>query len=318
VTKERDQLVEQAQVVLAELGFEKSQTNQRSALILLSLLQLKPGDSWQEATRELHGVTPLMNWIGEHLGTQYKPNSREAFRKETLHQFVDAALVVRNPDDPQRAVNSQKTSYQVDVAAHALLRKIGSKGWKSALAKYLVKRPGLEAEYAAARDQARIPVTLLDGSVVHLTPGGQNELLRAVIEEFCSRWTPKGRVLYVGDAGREDPIFEEKALERLEVKLDKHGKLPDLIVHLPRKRWLVLLEAASSQGPIDAKRKAELEKLFGDSKAGLVYVSCFPDRTIMRRFLPKLAWETEAWCADAPDHLIHLNGKRFLGPYKAG
>jgi hypothetical protein len=309
-------LIKQAQVVLAELGFGKSQTNQRSALTLLSLLELKPGDSWKDATRELHGVTPMMDWIGEHLGKRYMPNSREAFRKETLHQFVDAALVVRNPDDPQRAINSQKTSYQVDATAHKLLRKVGSKSWSSALAKYLVERPGLEAEYAAARDRARIPVALPDGSVVQLTPGGQNKLLRAVLEEFCARWTGEGRVLYIGDAGRDDPIFEEKALEELGVKLDKHGKLPDLIVHLPKKRWLVLLEAVSSQGPIDAKRKAELERLFGDSKAGLVYVTCFPNRTTMRRFLPKLAWETEAWCADAPEHLIHFNGERFLGPYK--
>lgn len=316
MTEALDELVKQAQEVLEELGFEKSQTNQRSARTLLSLLRLKPGDDWKDATRDLHGVTPLMDWIGEHLGKKYKPNSREAFRKETLHQFVEAALVVRNPDDPGRAVNSQKTSYQLDATAYALLRKVGSKRWKSALAKYVEERPGLRIAYAAARDQARIPVTLLDGSVVQLTPGGQNKLIRAIVEEFCQRWTPKGRVLYIGDAGKEDPVFNEKALEKIGVKLDKHGKLPDLIVHLPRRRWLVLLEAANSQGPIDAKRKTELERLFGASTAGLVYVSCFPNRETMRRFLPKLAWETEAWCADTPDHLIHLNGERFLGPYK--
>jgi len=208
------------------------------------------------------------------------------------------------------------TSYQVDAAAHALLRKVGSKRWGAALAAYLKKRPGLEATYAAARDQAQIPVTLPDGSVVQLTPGGQNELLRAVLEEFCPRWTQKGHVLYVGDAGKKDPVYEEKALAKLGIKLDKHGKLPDLVVHLPRRRWLVLLEAVNSQGPVDAKRKAELERLFGASRAGLVYVSCFPNRETMRRFLPKLAWETDAWCADAPDHLIHFNGDRFLGPYK--
>jgi hypothetical protein len=316
VSRATDELVEQAQAVLGELGFDKARTNPRSARTLLGLLKLKPGDSWKDATRELHGVTPLMNWIGRHLGRQYKPNSREAFRKETLHQFVEAALVVQNPDNPERAVNSQKNCYQVDEAAYTLLRKVGSKRWKSALAEYLKKRPGLEVAYAAARDQARIPVTLPDGSMVQLTPGGQNELLQAILEEFCQRWTKKGHVLYIGDAGRKDPVFDEKALGKLGVKLDKHGKLPDLIVHLPRRRWLVLLEAVNSQGPIDAKRKAELERLFGASKAGLVYVSCFPDREKMRRFLPKLAWETDAWCADAPEHLIHLNGERFLGPYK--
>jgi hypothetical protein len=30
---------------------------------------------------------------------------------------------------------------------------------------------------------------------------------------------------------------------------------------------------------------------------------------------PSLAWEADVWVADAPAHLIHLNGVRFLGPY---
>lgn len=127
---------------------------------------------------------------------------------------------------------------------------------------------------------------------------------------------PGGQVLYIGDAGTKWAVFEAEALARLNVIVEQHGKMPDLIVYLPDKNWLVLLEAASTHGPVDSHRRAELTSLFHDSTAGLVYVSCFPSRTDMRRYLAQIAWETEVWCADNPTHLIHFNGERFLGPYQ--
>jgi hypothetical protein len=184
------------------------------------------------------------------------------------------------------------------------------------LASYLEDVPGLRARYERARTQRKIPVTLPDGGAVTLTPGGQNQLLKQAIEEFCPRFTPGAHVLYVGDAGRHEPIFEESVLDDLGVALDKHGKLPDLVVHLPDREWLVSVEAAASHGPVDAKRRGELERLFAGASAGLVFVSCFPSRDEMRKYLREIAWETEVWCADNPSHLIHFNGERFLGPYE--
>ncbi|MBX6391734.1 MAG: hypothetical protein IRZ08_22560, partial [Frankia sp.] len=111
-------------------------------------------------------------------------------------------------------------------------------------------------------------------------------------------------------------FFEEEALRQLGVTVDRHGKMPDLVVYMPDKQWLILLEAASSHGPVDARRHAELKRLFnGHTTHGLVFVSCFPSRREMRRHLSEIAWETEVWCADDPTHLIHFNGSRFLGPH---
>jgi len=156
----RDDLVQQARDVLSALGFDKTRSNERSALTLLSLLGLRPGASWADASRDLYGVTPLMNWMAEHLGKRYAPNSRETVRRQTLHQFVDAALVVLNPDDPSRPVNSGKNVYQIDERAFALLRRFGTPLRKKNLPAYLDQRPGQQAAYAAARDRAMIPVTL--------------------------------------------------------------------------------------------------------------------------------------------------------------
>ncbi len=123
-------------------------------------------------------------------------------------------------------------------------------------------------------------------------------------------------MLYIGDTDAKWAVFEEAALARLNVTVSQHGKMPDLAVYLPHENWLVLIEAASSHGPVDSNRRTELADLFRDSTAGLLYVSCFHSRTEMRRYLAQIAWETEAWCADNPTHLIHFDGERFLGPYR--
>lgn len=161
-----------------------------------------------------------------------------------------------------------------------------------------------------------IPVTLADGRLVALSSGGQNTLIKQIVEEFCPRYTPGGRVLYVGDADAKWAIFEEQTLAGLGVALNQHGRMPDLVVHLPERNWLVLVEAASTHGPINATRKTQLSRIFGGATAKAVYVSCFPSRRDFRRYAADIAWETEAWCADNPTHLVHFNGERFLGPYE--
>jgi hypothetical protein len=308
--------IEEAQRALALLNFDRERTNERSALVLLALLRLARSDLWEEAENPRLRTVEIMEWIRREYGRDYKPNTRETIRRQTLHQFVDSGLVALNPDDPQRPINSPQTSYQIEAKALELLRSYGADAWDGELAAYLEELPGLRAQYERARVLDQIPVTLPDGSAVTLSPGGQNVLIKDIVEEFCSRFTKGGLVLYVGDAGKDDPIFEEQALRNLGLTLDKHGKLPDLIVHLPDRDWLVLMEAASSHGPVDAKRHGELYELFEGARPGLVFVSCFPSRAEMRKYLSAIAWETEVWCADNPSHLIHFDGERFLGPYE--
>ena len=91
--------------------------------------------------------------------------------------------------------------------------------------------------------------------------------------------------------------------------------MPDVVVYDSRRNWLVLIEAVTSAGPVDGKRRKELKELFAGSTAGLVFVTAFTSRDTMRSFLAHISWETEVWIAEAPDHLIHFNGERFLGPY---
>jgi len=307
--------VPEARELLRGLNFDAERSNERSALVLLALANLRPGQEWSEAENPTVGVTPIMELVREW-GTTWAPNTRETVRRFTLHQFVAAGMVEYNSDNPERPVNSPKANYRLSPAALEVVRAWGSADADDVVDTYLIELPGQLAAYAAARDMHRIPVTLPNGTIVTLSPGGQNVLIRAMVEEFCPRFTPGGQVLYLGDADAKLSLFDEASLLDLGVRVDQHGKMPDVVVHLPTRNWLVLAEAASSHGPVDSTRLAELKQLFAGATAGLVFVSCFPDRSVMRSYLPALAWETEAWAASDPEHLIHFNGDRFLGPHR--
>jgi adenine-specific DNA-methyltransferase len=309
------QRVLEAQDVLRQLGLPRAQTNERSALTLLALLHLTPDRTWTDIEAVLIGITPMMEFMAEHYGRQYAPNSRETVRRQTVHQFVAAGILLQNPDDPERPTNSGLTAYQVPPELIDTLKRYGSEGWDEALANWLTAVPALRDRWARERHMRLIPVRLPNGDEVNLTPGGQNPLIKEIVEEFCSRFVKDGQVLYIGDSGDKFAVWEREALESIGVAVDEHGKMPDLVVLDGASNWLVLIEAVSSHGPMDPKRREELASLFADSDAGLVYVTAFKDRKALSQYLDAISWETEVWVVETPTHMIHFDGERFLGPY---
>lgn len=305
----------QAAQILAALQFGPRQRNETAAYTLLAMLDLRPQVSWGEAQAPLRGITPIIDFVAEAYGVRYAPNTRETIRDDAVKFFVEAALLLRSPDEPNRPTNSGKTVYQIEPSALALLRKFGTPEWPTTLHKYLAARQTLRSEIARKRDLARVPVTLPDGSKVALSPGGQNPLIKAIIEEFCPAFSPGGVVLYIGDTENKFVHLEAQALRDLGVVLAASAKMPDVIVHYAARNWLLLMEAVTSAGPVDGKRRKELKELFAGCKAGLVFVTAFETRRALQSFLSQIAWESEAWVADDPDHMIHFNGERFLGPY---
>lgn len=307
--------IEGAYEILISLGLPRAQQNERSALCLLALLNLSPDKAWDQAENPLIGITPIMDWARAHYKKDYAPNTRETVRRQTMHQFVDAGIALYNPDDPLRPVNSPKAVYQIEPAALSLLRSFGTKSWHDNLTVYLSECETLAAKYAKARVQNRIPLQLAVGKEITLSPGEHSELIRAIIEEFAPRFAPGSVLIYAGDTGEKWGYFDAPLLADIGVKVDSHGKMPDVVLHYAEKGWLLLVESVTSHGPVDGKRHAELAALFSGAKPGLVYVTAFPNRQIMARYLGDIAWESEVWVADAPSHLIHFNGDRFLGPH---
>ena len=308
--------IEQAIKIIESFGIPKEQQNDRSGLTLLSLLNLTEDKTWRECQRPMLGVTPMMNWFEENYNKKYAPNTRETIRRQTLHQFVEGGLCLYNPDKPDRPVNSPKACYQVAEDALKVIQSYGSDVWDESLANWLCNKTTLVEQYSMEREQELVPLTIRNGEKIYLSPGEHSALIKDIVEEFAPRFVGGSQVVYLGDTGAKEDYFDRQLLKKLGVEVDRKGKLPDVVLYFEEKNWLILVESVTSHGPIDGKRYIELNDLFSECIADLVFVSAFPDKKTMNRFITQIAWETEVWLADNPSHMIHFNGDKFLGPYK--
>nr|WP_276538704.1 BsuBI/PstI family type II restriction endonuclease [Dehalobacterium formicoaceticum] len=168
-------------------------------------------------------------------------------------------------------------------------------------------------KYSQLRDIARVPV-VVNGQEFNFSPGEHNTLQKAIIEEFAPRFAKGAEVIYVGDAENKDLIKNREVLESIGVIITDHDKLPDVVLYLSDKNWLYFIEAVTSAGPISVKRMREIEDMTAGCAAGRIYVTAFPDGKLYKRLIDQLAWETEVWIEENPDHMIHLNGDKFIGP----
>lgn len=62
------------------------------------------------------------------------------------------------------------------------------------------------------------------------------------------------------------------------------------------------------------KRIIEINEMITGVSSDKIYVTAFLDFKTYKKFSEALAWETEVWIADLPEHMLHLNGDKFLGP----
>lgn len=315
-------MIEEAKNLLKLFEFDEKRTNDMAARTLLSLLNLREGDTWDKATNNRIGVRGLMDWMRNNFDYPIAENSRETVRREVLHQFVAAAFCEHNDDDPDRATNSPKNVYRVSPNALNVIRMYSgnddnSSEFAIALEEYLADFQSLVELQREERRIRKIPVRMPSNEIAYINPGGQNKLIKSMVEEFCPRFAPGGQVLYIGDADSKTSNYNKELLSSLGINLDMHGKMPDLVVYQKDKNWLFLMEAVTTHGPVNPLRKKDLESLFGGSEAGIVYVSCFPNRQVLRSHLMDIAWETEVWLESHPTHMIHFNGSRFMGPYES-
>jgi hypothetical protein len=304
--------ISEALQVLIDLEVPKALQNDRTALCLLALLDIKPNDKWADAKTPLVGITPMMEYSRNNYDKDYAPNTRETFRRFSMHQLVEAGIALYNPDKPDRPVNSPHTVYQISAAAFFLIKHFGTKAYAPLLTDFKAKIGSLAERYQQERNMAMVPVLIGTSREISLSPGDHSQLIKDIIEQFASRFLPGAVLLYVGDTGSKWGYFDKDTFEKIGLQADQHGKMPDVILYHPGKKWLVLAEAATSHGPVDSKRRIELVKLF-PTKLSTIYLSAFPNKQTFTRFAPEVAWETEVWIADNPTHMIHFNGNKFLG-----
>ena len=307
--------IEEAQTILKELGLPPAQYNELSAYTLLALCQVKPGDSWSSASSmSLTVSNDIMLFVKQEYNKEYAPNSRESFRRQVLHQFIQAGIVEFNRDNPKLATNSSKNHYSMGSDALNAIKDFGTPGWENAVREFIAKSGELSKKYIKERTMNSIPVKLSNGKEFQLSAGEHNIVQAAIVHEFCPRFVPNGIVIYLGDTADKNLYVDKDWLDKLSIPIDQHSKLPDVVIYDENKGWLFLIEAVTSHGPVSPKRMIELEEFLTNCKAGKIYVTAFPDFKEFKKHTNDIAWETEVWLVELPDHMIHFNGDKFLGP----
>lgn len=310
--------ITEAQEILKALGLPAAQQNEMSALVLLALCSIKEDTPWTKAKRASQRITKeIMAFVNDNYKAEspYAPNTCETFRRQVLHQFVQATVANYNPDDPTLPVNSPKAHYAITPEALTVVQGYGKAEWNNKVEKFAQETTMLREKYAAERDLHRIPL-IIEGNEYYLSPGAHNEVQSAVVEEFAPRFAPGGKLLYIGDAEDKDLYVNTAGLEALKLPITEHSKLPDIVISDEKRGWLFLIEVVTSHGPVSAKRVVELEEFTKDCPYGIVYVTAFPNAKEFKKHVDDIAWETEVWLSDTPDHMIHFNGDRFIGPRK--
>lgn len=308
--------IEEAKTILAILGLPTAQQNEISALTLLALCGLKEEGNWGDATCISMRISKdIMSFVNSNykIGVPYAPNTRETFRRQVLHQFVQARIADYNPDNPKLPVNSPNAHYKLTEEAYDTIKSYGTPEWETKSKKFIESMGRLVNKYEKNRELDMIPVTI-DDVEFKLSPGKHNEVQVAVIDKFAPRFAPGAKILYIGDTANKNLYCNKEILERIGIPITEHSKLPDIVIYDSNKEWLFLIEVVTSHGPVSPKRVIELEDFMKECKAGKVYVTAFPDRTEFKKHVANIAWETEVWIAENPNHMIHFNGDRFIGP----
>lgn len=301
--------------ILHQLGFPRAQLNDRSALTLLTLLNLKPDMKWSDATKRPVIIHDILEFVKENYGINYAENTRETIRRQTIHQFEQAGLVIKNYDDPSRPTNSPKTNYIISDEALHLLKTYNTPKWDLKLKDYIKAKGTLIERYEKRKKDLQIKVET-DESPIYLSPGKHNELQADILQKFRPTFCPDCKVVYVGDTAMKLLSLKEDLIEKINIPITQHDKLPDVVLYDVEKNLLFLIEAVTSHGPLSPKRQIELEETLKDSPTKRIYISAFPDFSEFKKHANDIAWDTEIWISENPNHMIHFNGPQFFTVYK--
>ncbi|MBQ8443313.1 MAG: restriction endonuclease [Bacteroides sp.] len=294
------------QDLLVKLQVPAKQQAELCAYTLLAMAGIKKKNSWNKATNEWVRIHDIIQFTEKNYGKAYAENSRETFRKQALHHFRTAAFI----EDNGKATNSPNYRYRLTDEFLHLIKDSGS---KISIEAFLLSHPSLVSKYESKKKMTQIPV-VVNGQEFSLSFGKHNQLQKAIVEEFGSRFAPGAECLYIGDTTEKDLFKNEEKLQELGFEITLHDKMPDVVLYNKEKDWIYFIEAVTSVGAMDAKRILELNELTSNVSSGKIFVTAFLDFKTFKKFSESLAWETEVWIADMPEHMIHLNGDRFMGP----
>jgi type II restriction enzyme len=316
--------VAEALEILSALGIPMNGLTQRRkekmAKAFMAVADVKPSTPWS-AAKDNHAQHQLQSrqiitFLNTYWEETISPGSYDDIRRKDLALPVAGHIVLKSAKNPDANTNDGTRGFAIDPAAGAVIRTFGTRRWPAALKAFNLNRPTLAAQLKRDRDLARIPVQLNGQTRLDFSPGKHSELQKSIIEVFLPIFGFGAQVLYVGDTAKKDLFLDAAGLKKLYFFELAHDALPDVVAYCQDRNWLYLIEAVTTANPITELRRKALLQAASTCSADIILVTAFPDRSIYRKFAHAIAWETEVWIADAPEHMIHFNGDKFLGPYK--
>lgn len=295
--------IEEAREILRALGLPTAQQTEIGCLTLLVLTGMTRETKWVNVAPVSLKIHNIMGAMARDWGKRYAENTRETVRRQVLHQFEQARVADRNPDDPALATNSPRTHYRISLGALQVAQAFGGKGFEEAVTHFRTDFGTLEAAYRKERSIRQVPVKLPDGRQLQLSTGPHNELQRKVVEQFLPTFVPSAKLVYLGDAAKKAMFLDERLNGELQLSLSDHGKLPDIIAWDEGRKLVLLIEAVTSHGPVTPKREQELRALFSRAGRRLVFITAFEAFAAFREHAAEIAWETEVWIAEQPSHM---------------
>lgn len=316
-------LIRQSLQILQCLGLPIDELSERqkekTAMALLAVGDVKTPAGWKKMkdSNNDYALTTrrIIEFYNNFLEENVSSGSYDDVRRKDLAMMLLGNIIVQSK--PSANTSNPTRGYKVNVEYSKVIRNYGQPDWFIQIENFNKMHPTYSERISSERELPKIIVRTMDGKELFLKDGEHNIIQKMVIEEFLPRYGNGSKVLYLGDSDNKyGLIFEKEKLEELGFLDLKQGILPDIVAYSEIKDWVYMIEAYHTSNPITAKRKMEIQKIMGESAQKAIFVTAFENVTSYKNCPEELAWETEVWIATDPDHMIHRDGSRFLGPYK--
>mgnify|MGYP002703374184 CR=1 FL=1 len=319
---EIQQLIREALFIIDQLGVPleglTGREKEKIAMAFLAAGDVRSSKGWAKVKTANTGYSlttkQFINFYNEYLDENMSKGSYDYVLREGLKKLLIGGIVDRSK--PESNLSDSTRGYRISAEYGRIIAKFGQKDWEKQVEIFNRTHKTYTERMDQTRDLPKISVTLPDGSEFQLKDGEHNLIQQQIITEFLPRFGNGALLLYCGDSDNKYGVINEKEkLDMLGIKDFSQGKLPDIIAYSEQKDWIYLIEAYHTSNPITPERKFELEEMLGDAADKCIFVTAFESENAYRGCPEELAWETEVWIATNPDHMIHRNGFRFMGPY---
>lgn len=316
-TKEVKNLISSMLDVLGEVGIPLTGTSRRMekmAMACLAVGNIRTKFGEVKSSDDGHFLTTreIIAFENAHYGENISPGSYDDIRRKDLLMPVQAHIVINSSAIDTQATNNPTRGYALSPLFADLLRRYGTSKWRKALNDYKIQVKLLKDEIERKRNLEKIPVNLPSGIKIELSAGEHNILQKQVVEEFLTRFGMGAELLYIGDTSDKFLYRNEKILKEIGFFTLAHDELPDIVAYSKNKNILFLIEAVHSSGTMSEVRVMKLKNQIKKCSAMPVFITTFLNKKDFRKWVTEIAWETEVWIADTPDHMIHFNGYKFL------